>query len=202
LRKLEKEGVIFEVLQSDAVPALIPDLRRISDQWLSEKHTHEKQFSLGYFHPPYLAHTPIAVVRQNGTLVAFANLWLAAHQEELSIDLMRYASDAPSSVMEYLFVQLMLWGQQQGYAWFNLGMAPLSGIEDREPAPLWNRLSTFLYHHGEHFYNFQGLRQYKDKFDPVWEPKYLASPGKVALPLIFANITALNSGGLKGVVSR
>ena len=78
--------------------------------------------------------------------------------------------------MDYLFVELMLWGEAEGYRWFNLGMAPLAGLEDRALAPLWNRLGALLFRHGEHFYNFQGLRQYKEKFDPVWEPRYLASP--------------------------
>ena len=59
-----------------------------------------------------------------------------------------------------------------------------------------------MYQHGENFYNFQGLRRYKEKFDPVWEPRYLASPGGLALPRILANVTALISGGLKGVVAR
>ena len=79
--------------------------------------------------------------------------------------------------MEYLFVGLMLWGRDEGYRRFNLGMAPLSGIQDRTLAPLWNRMGAFLYRHGEHFYNFQGLRDFKQKYDPDWQPKYLACPG-------------------------
>ena len=52
-----------------------------------------------------------------------------------------------------------------------------SGIEDHALAPLSNRLGAFIFRHGEHFYNLQGLRRYKEKFDPVWEGRYLASPG-------------------------
>jgi phosphatidylglycerol lysyltransferase len=81
-------------------------------------------------------------------------------------------------------------------------MAPLSGLQNRTLAPLWNRAGALLYRHGEHFYNFRGLRQYKDKFDPLWEPRYLASPGGLALPRVLANTAALISGGLRGVVSR
>ncbi|HEY8183629.1 MAG TPA: phosphatidylglycerol lysyltransferase domain-containing protein, partial [Thermoanaerobaculia bacterium] len=55
---------------------------------------------------------------------------------------------------------------------------------------------------GEHFYNFQGLRQYKEKFDPIWEPMYLASPGGLALPRILTNLATLISGGLRGVVAK
>jgi phosphatidylglycerol lysyltransferase len=87
----------------------------------------------------------------------------------------------------------MLWGKQQGYQWFNLGMAPLSGIENRPLAPLWNRAVNLAFHYGDHFYSFEGLRAYKEKFDPVWSPKYLASPGGLALPRILADITTLIS---------
>lgn len=59
-----------------------------------------------------------------------------------------------------------------------------------------------LFERGEHFYNFQGLRQYKEKFDPEWHPRYLASPGGLALPRILTNIVTLISGGLRGVVVR
>ena len=77
-------------------------------------------------------------------------------------------------------------------------MAPLSGLEARQMAPPLQRLGTFLYRHGEHFYNFQGLRAYKEKFNPVWEPRYLAAPGGLALPRVIANLVALVSGGMRG----
>ena len=115
---------------------------------------------------------------------------------------MRHLPEAPNGIMDYLFLHLMLWGKNEGYRWFNLGMAPFSGMEARALAPLWNRLGAFLFRHGEHFYNFQGLRQYKQKFDPEWEPRYLVSPGGRALPVILTNIAALISGGIKGVVAK
>jgi len=184
------------------VPPLIVELKEISDTWLAQKQTREKGFSLGFFTPAYLQRGPVALVRQDSKIVAFANLWLGADHEELSPDLMRYRPEAPDDVMEYLFIQLMLWGKQQGVRWFSLGIAPLSGLEDRALAPLWNRLGAFMFRHGEHFYNFQGVRTYKEKFDPEWEPRYLVSPGGFALPRILANIATLISGGLKGVVSK
>jgi phosphatidylglycerol lysyltransferase len=181
---------------------LLPELHAVSEAWLAEKHVREKRFSLGFFQPEYLQQFPMAVVYQEGKIVAFANLWLGAEKEELSLDLMRYTPDAPPGIMEYLFLQLILWGQGEGYRWFNLGMAPFSGLEDRAFAPLWNRLGAFLFRHGEHFYNFQGLRQYKEKFSPEWTPKYLASPGGLALPRILTNVATLISGGLKGVLNK
>ncbi|MGB3768532.1 MAG: lysylphosphatidylglycerol synthase domain-containing protein, partial [Phormidesmis sp.] len=39
-----------------------------------------------------------------------------------------------------------------------------------------------LYEHLNQFYNFQGLRAYKDKFHPEWEPRYMVYPKLAALP--------------------
>jgi len=201
-RKLEKEGCRFEVIQPESVAAHLEELKKISDTWLTEKSTREKGFSLGFFQPDYIRRCPVALVIRNERIEAFANLWTGAQLEELSLDLMRYLPDAADGMMEYLFIRLMLWGREQGYRWFNLGMAPFSGLENRALAPLWNRLGAFVFRYGEHFYNFQGLRQYKEKFDPQWRPKYLASPGGLALPQIFANLATLISGGMKGVLAK
>jgi phosphatidylglycerol lysyltransferase len=201
-RKLEKEDCSFTVVEAAKVAALLPELRQVSDSWLSGKHAREKGFSLGFFQPEYLKTTPVALVRRQGRLIAFANLWLGAEKEEMSIDLMRFLPDAPNGVMDYLFISLILWGQQQGFSWFNLGMAPLAGLTNRPYAPLWRRAGSLVYEYGEHFYNFKGLRAYKEKFDPVWEPRYLASPGGMALPRIMTNLATLISGGAKGLVGK
>jgi len=81
-------------------------------------------------------------------------------------------------------------------------MAPMSGFEPRALAPAWARIGSLLFSHGEHFYNFRGLRRYKEKFQPLWEPRYLAAPGGLALPAVLTNVAALISGGLAGVIAR
>jgi phosphatidylglycerol lysyltransferase len=197
LRRVERE-CSFDII--DPAP-VIDELRVISDSWLAQKRTREKGFSLGFFSDDYIRHCKVAIVRRDDHIVAFANLWDGAG-EELSSDLMRQLPDAPAGVMDYMFVTLILWGQQHGYRWLNLGMAPLSGLENRALGTTWSRVGALAYRFGENFYNFQGLRQYKEKFDPVWEPMYLASPGGLALPRILTNLTALISGGLKGVISK
>jgi len=199
-RRLEAEGCCFEIVQ-DPTP-ILPELREISDAWLTEKKTREKGFSLGFFAEKYIKQFPVAVVRRGDRIVSFANLWMMGHNDEISVDLMRHRSDAPNGVMDYMFLQLILWGQQQGYGTFNLGMAPLSGLENRSLGTVWNRVGALAYQFGENFYNFQGLRQYKEKFDPLWEPMYLASPGGLALPRILTNLATLISGGLRGVVAK
>ncbi|WP_284330125.1 bifunctional lysylphosphatidylglycerol flippase/synthetase MprF [Dyella flagellata] len=202
VNKLVREGLRLEIVPVEQTPSLLPQLKPISDAWLREKRVREKGFSLGAFDERYLSRTPMAVVWQNDKPVAFANLFLTDSMEEASVDLMRFAPDAPPGLMDYLFVELMQWSKAQGYRWFNLGMAPLSGLQSRRQAPLWNRFGALIFGRGERFYNFQGLHRYKDKFDPEWEPRYLAAPGGIALPVVLTNVASLISGGLSGVVRR
>jgi phosphatidylglycerol lysyltransferase len=201
-RKVERENCAFAVVPAADVPGLLDTLRTVSDAWLSEKNTKEKRFSMGLFDPEYLGRFPAAIVRRADEIIAFANIWPGAEKQELSIDLMRYLPSAPNGIMDYLFAELMLWGKEQGYVWFSLGMAPMSGLEDRSLAPIWHKLGTFVFRHGEHFYNFQGLRQYKEKFGPQWQPRYLACPRGLMLPRILTNLATLISGGVKGVVAK
>jgi phosphatidylglycerol lysyltransferase len=202
LRKLEKENCEFAIMPQADVPTAMEDFRRISDEWLHSKNVREKSFSLGRYDERYLGNFPQAVVKRDGHIIAYANILLGAENEEISLDLMRYTSDVPGGVMDFLFLNLMLWGKEQGYHWFSLGMAPLSGLESHALAPLWSRVGAVVFRHGEHFYNFQGLRQYKQKFDPVWEPRYLASPGGFALPRILSNVASLIAGGAIGIVTK
>ena len=106
---------------------------------------------------------------------------------------MRHADAMPYGAMDFLFIHLMQWGQAQGFRWFSLGLAPLSGLEARRLAPIWARAGSFLYRHGEAFYGFEGLRAYKDKFGPEWEPRYLAGPHGTAMARALLDLQALVS---------
>jgi phosphatidylglycerol lysyltransferase len=202
IRRLERDGRRFRILDPPEVGVRLDELREVSDEWLSQKGAAEKGFSLGFFRDDYVRRLPVAVIEHGSQIEAFANLWSGGGDVELSVDLMRYRQSAPKGVMEALLVHLMEWGRQRGYRWFNLGMAPLSGLEGSPLAPLWNRLANFLFEHGEGLYNFQGLRAYKEKFHPVWEPRYLAYPGGLALPRIVADVSALIAGGYRRIFQK
>jgi phosphatidylglycerol lysyltransferase len=201
-RRAEKDGASFEVLPPEAVAPLLPKLRSVSDAWLEEKATAEKGFSVGFFAPDYLQRFPLALVRTEGSIGAFANLWVTPDREEVSIDMMRFGPDAPRGAMDYLFIELMLWGKANGYKYLNIGMAPLAGLERHPLAPAWHRVGNFVFRYGEHFYNFDGLRRYKEKFLPEWDPKYLVAPGGLALPRILIDVSVLIAGGVKELFTK
>lgn len=203
LNRGRKNGAVFQLVSRADVPAIMDELQRVSDHWLADKSSAERGFSLGSFSASYVANFDCAVVRVNDAIVAFANLWPAPAGGELSIDLMRYDQAAPKGVMDYLFVELMLWGVANGYQSLNLGMAPLSGLEKRPLAPLWHRVGHLIFMHGDNFYNFEGLRSYKDKYDPEWRPRYLACPGGWwNLPAALLDVARLISGSITGIVRK
>lgn len=201
-RKARDAGARMEVIEAAQVPPLMDELKRISDQWLARHAGGEKGFSMGGFAPHYVAEFPCALVYKDGRIVAFATLWTTSDKSEFSMDLMRYGSEAPKNVMDFLFVELLHWGQLHGYQSFNFGMAPLAGLLDRPLAPLLSRIGRMLFERGEEIYNFQGVRRYKDKFDPDWQPRYIAGPSKWSIPILLADVGLLSSGGVSGLARR
>ena len=201
-RRAVRDGAQFEVVARGSVDAIMPELRAVSSAWLAAKNTAEKRFSLGYFDERYLANFDCGVVRRAGAIVAFANIWRAGADTELSIDLLRYNDAAPKGVIDFLLVECMLWGKAQHYQWFSLGMAPLSGLEDHALAPAWHKLGRMVQRYGETFYPFEGLRKYKEKFVPVWRPRYLAAPGGFGMAGALLDVTSLISGGVSKVLSK
>jgi phosphatidylglycerol lysyltransferase len=201
-RKTGEEGACFEVMSGAQARCMGAELERISRQWLDRHAGGEKTFTMGGFEEPYIWQFPIAVVRVGGAAVAFATLWTTPGRTAFSIDLMRYADDAPKDVMDFLFVELLQWGREQGYVAFEFGMAPLAGLQDRPLAPILSRVGRLLFERGEEIYNFRGVRRYKDKYDPVWAPRYIAAPSKWSIPFLLADIGILTSGGIRGVGIR
>ncbi|MFA7522268.1 MAG: bifunctional lysylphosphatidylglycerol flippase/synthetase MprF [Halothiobacillaceae bacterium] len=195
-----RQQLVFSVVAKVEVPAIIDELQTISDQWLSGKRAKEKGFSLGCFDADYIRRFPVAVLRLEGRIVAFANLWMTPDRRELSVDLMRHVEEAPNGVMDVLFIELMLWGRREGYVEFDLGMAPMAGLEARASAPVLSRAGALIFRHAEHFYNFQGLRAYKEKFDPVWRPRYLAARPGIVMARTLGDTALIISGGMKGLI--
>jgi len=197
-RKLVRDGLTFEMIAPDKLSPIVAELRDISDDWLVAKQAREKGFSLGRFDERFLARGPVGIARFNGKLVAFASVWASAEHAEAEVDVMRYSAAAPPAVMRYLLVELCFWAQREGYEMFNLGMVPLAGIRRSAVAPMWHQVTSLFKRAGERYYNFEGLRDFKQWFYPDWEPSYLVSVGGTKRPILIANIASLISGRSSG----
>jgi phosphatidylglycerol lysyltransferase len=201
LNRFRNDGYVFEVLAATEIRPHLDELRRVSDAWLRNKRTGEKQFSIGFFDEHYLCSFPCALVRDRaGTAVAFSNILFDRSGEEFSVDLMRFVPECPNGVMDLLFLKLFEWGKAQGFRSFNLGMAPLATVGELPQARLQERLANILFQYGEHWYNFRGLRQFKEKYDPLWVQRYLAYPAFWRGPQVLAGVAALIAGGWKKIL--
>ena len=190
----ERSGGTFQLALPPHSPELLQRLTPVSNAWLEANGGSEKAFSLGKFAPALLNQCPIGIVALNGDIVAFGSLLLTPDKAWAGIDLMRYNPDtAITNTMDFLLVELILWAKDSGYQAFDLSMAPLSGLVDAEYAPLFARIGRFIFERGERFYNFKGLRRFKQKFNPRWEPRYVAAPGYWSLPIALANAARLTN---------
>lgn len=200
LSRGQRDGLTLEIFAAGQAP--MATLQSISDAWMLGKQVREKGFSLGRFDPDYLKHFRIAVVSSGGQPMAFANLLETDSNELASIDLMRVHPDAPKLTMEFLMLNLLLHFKASGHQRFSLGMVPLAGLQLRRGAPLTQRLGSLVFRRGEQFYNFQGLRRFKDKFQPEWEPRYMAVPPGLDPLVALADTAALIAGGFTGLIKR
>ena len=194
-RVAARAGARFRIVPAAAVPVILDELEAISDEWMAAKSHQEKGFSLGRFARDYVSNFDVALVMVEDRIVAFANLWLTANGNEASVDLMRQREDAPAGAMDFLFANLLLWAKERGYKRFTLGMVPLSGIEGRRLAPAWAKAAALIFRHGETFYGFRGLRGYKEKFGPHWEPRYVAGPQGVGFIQALHDVSRLIGNG-------
>ena len=206
LRRSQKQaresGVTVEVASPPETERLLPELRIVSDDWLRQQRGREKGFSLGAFEPAYLRRFPVVVARVGGAVVAFASLWSSATKREIEVDLMRSRGTAPSGTMHAMLVDLIAWAAREGYESVSLGMSPLAGVNPLGEGGRLQMLRRGITRLTGRFYNFEGLREFKQSFDPEWEPRYLASSPGIARSLVLAHLAALTSGGIAGMFRK
>lgn len=171
MHKFDREGYRFNIIQPPFDDQFMRELKAVSDEWLGRQV--EKGFSLGYFDPAYLNTAPIGIVTDaHDKIVAFATFMPTGGKEILTIDLMRHTHDAPSGIMDKIFIAMFEYGQQHGYTYFDLGMAPLANVGHSQFAFNAEKIAHFIYEYGADLYSFQGLRRYKEKYASLWRPRY------------------------------
>ncbi|CAK7057214.1 bifunctional lysylphosphatidylglycerol flippase/synthetase MprF [Tissierella carlieri] len=193
LRRFEKDGFTFEMYYDNSIDEnLFLDLKKVSDEWLADRE--EMGFSLGWFSREYLNKSKIGVVKkeETGEIIAFASISPSYDDHKsASIDLMRFKKEVPNNTMTFLILNLILAFKEDNYKIFNLGMAPLSNVGIAQSAHIQERIAHLVFKYGKHFYSFDGLRKYKNKFDPRWEGKYLVYEDIILLPSSLIEVTWL-----------
>lgn len=181
VNKAEKSGLKFEIMTPPFSQEFLDQIELVSTKWLNGRQ--EKGFSLGFFNRDYLQNAPIAVVRnEEGNIIAFVNFLASYCKDTATIDLMRYESaDNNRGLIDFIFIKLFSYFKEEGLHYFDLGMAPLSNVGNMESSFVYEKIAYLIFVFSTHFYSFSGLRQYKQKFTPIWQSKYIAYPKKTWL---------------------
>jgi len=197
LKRGERDGLTFEWLDAEAATVRLDDLAAISAAWLEARCGEEKGFSVAAFEPNFLARQGIALVSERGRPVAFASLMMTRSGGEATLGLLRAAASESPVVMDFLVTQTALGLRERGFTRFSLGAAPLAGVASTAMSTRWGRIAGLIWRHGDRFYNFKGLRAFKNKFNPVWEPRYFVSSGAIGPFVALTDAVALIGAGAK-----
>ncbi|WP_417809647.1 bifunctional lysylphosphatidylglycerol flippase/synthetase MprF [Thioclava sp.] len=200
--RAQREGLSLELLAPPHADAVLDALEPISDAWLATQRGVEKGFSIGQFSRGYLNRCEIALIRREGKIVAFANLLGTPEAARVGVDLMRYHPGEGEGLMQFLFLSLIEALQARGTGELSLGLAPLAGLSDRPSAHMTSRFGNLIFRHGAAFYNFEGLRRFKNKFRPDWQARYVALPPGVSPYLALAEVAMLISGGARNLIAK
>jgi phosphatidylglycerol lysyltransferase len=193
--RLTREGYEAIFHHPPIADELLRELRAVSDEWLTMVHGSEKRFGLGWFDDDYIRNGPVAAIHgPGGEVTAFTNLIPEYQCNEATIDLMRRRREVVPGTMDYLFAAIFQWSRSQGYDTFNLGLSPLSGVGEHSGDPVIERALHYIYKNINQFYNFQGLHEFKEKFNPEWSPRYLIYPGITNLAAVEIALSRLSSG--------
>lgn len=193
--RMSRLGFTTELIEPPLSDDILGELRAISDAWLDMMHGSEMKFSLGWFDDDYIRNSPVMVVRDPaGQITAFANFVSEYRRNELTLDLMRRLGEVESGTMDYLFVNIIEWAQQKGFATFSLGLSALAGVGETAEDPAIEKALHMIYENADRIYHFKGLHNFKSKFHPQWEPRYLIYRNVSTLPAIATALARAHSG--------
>lgn len=196
-----RDGLSSRWIDRAEVPVLIETLREIWEAWQSATGRSGGGFSAGALSPSYVGNFDVAAVLMGEEIIAFATVLATDGGDDARFDLMCHREHAPSWTTEFLIIGTLLELKTRGFVRLSLGMAPLSEQARQRLAPRRHRLDAVVFEHGERFYHANGHREIKELFHPVWEPRYLASPGGVDPLIVLADAAALISGNPRGDIA-
>jgi phosphatidylglycerol lysyltransferase len=173
VNKLTKLGYTFNVIPPPQKDAFLQQLKAVSHDWLKGLHRTELVFSQGVFREEELKNqTIMSIENPEEKVVGFVNLIPDYTPGEANFDLMRKTEDAPNGTMDFLFVKMFEYLKSNGFKACNMGMVPMSGIDD--PDNLQERVLKLAYERIRQFGHYRSLYAYKEKYAPEWHMMYLA----------------------------
>ena len=194
LNKARKLGIHAEwTTYRQAPPAVLDQLRAISEEWVADKGMPEMGFTLGGLEEVDDPEVRVLLAVDGNRTVHGVTSWLPVYRDGQvrgwTLDFMRRRDSGFPGTMDFLIASAALSLKDEGVGFLSLSGAPLAraeappGQQTGSPAVLdrvLDRLGSTL----EPVYGFRSLLAFKAKFQPRYEPLYMSYPDPAALPAI------------------
>ena len=182
--KAAKTGQTFVWYQAQPVDhGLEAQMKVISDSWVQSKGQVSMTFDLGDFNFDDLRKHGAAVVLNAENRVEGFATWLPyAQGTGRCLDLMRARQDV-KNVMDLLITESLLHFQKEGVREASLANAPLANIEETG-LKTEERGAKYLFDNFNHLYGYKTLFNFKAKFKPRWQGRYVAYQKRQQLPWV------------------
>lgn len=195
LNRATKEGIGYRhVVLADEPWGVRSQVRAICEEWVGDKGMPEMGFTLGGMEEALDPATRVGLAVDAEGSVHGVTSWLPVHGpggeiHGWTLDLMRRRGGGFRPVVEFLIGSAILAFQADGMRFVSLSGAPLArSAPDTEPAAAERLLDT-LSRELEPVYGFRSLHAFKMKFNPRFEPMYLAYRDEGDLPRIGMALT-------------
>lgn len=199
-RARNKDVIVSSWPSSDAENH--PELQRCLSEWLENRGLPPMHFLVEWNILPHLLDRRLFVAERAGEIIGFLIASPIPLRGGWLIEQIIRGRAAPNGTNELLLDAAIRAVGSEGAHFVTLGLSPLSRAVSQEPPPPWmvRLLLAWVRVHGRRFYNFEGLEQFKSKFQPEgWEPIYaVTNRPRISLRTLYAIAGAF--GGTSPVV--
>ncbi|MGW9266640.1 bifunctional lysylphosphatidylglycerol flippase/synthetase MprF [Gordonia terrae] len=189
MNKAAKQDISLRMVTlADESFAVRTQVRAISEEWVGDKGLPEMGFTLGSVEEAMDPAVRVALAVDPAGNVHGVLSWLPVYAPGgdvagWTLDIMRRRTDGFGPVVEYLIASSAVAFKDEGAQFISLSGAPLARTDESDAEPLDKLLDT-LGAALEPYYGFRSLHSFKKKFNPRYEPVYLAFRDESDLPRI------------------
>jgi phosphatidylglycerol lysyltransferase len=173
---------------------LVQQLKTVSNEWLRDRGHGEAGFSQGFFYGKVIKKcTVLTVENSESKILAFLNIVPSYKNGEATYDLIRQSNDSPNGVLDYLMIKMIAFLKEDKFRTLNIGLAPLAGIHGIN---ISEQIIRFYKDHFKEASRLKGLFEYKNKFEPHWENRYLVYDETfdlVRFPAVLKNVSRVDA---------
>jgi lysylphosphatidylglycerol synthetase-like protein (DUF2156 family) len=192
-----KRGIAFRWYEAarGVDEALEKQLEEISQEWMEKKKTREMGFDMGAFSPDAIRRQGVGVaIDPEGRALAFATWRSFAQGRGRCLDLMRVRPGC-RHMMDFVLVESIGRFRELGLRDISLGTAPLANADEKAGPQGEEMAVRFLFEHLNRVYGYKSLFEFKRKYRPQWQGRYLAYQRGLHLPLVGLAVVRVHTPG-------